>query len=248
MLMENDAPMQLKFLSRKHLYNPDMKGRIVLYIACLLMPASLAVAEDGARRDLPVILLTGFEPFGEGRPPNPSWEGIKALDGQVWREHKLVAQRLPVVWGSPQKHLEPWLTDLKPVAVFSFGQGGGYRLETMADNRRGDGHDNDGRLPGERKIFADGADRLASSIDAPALSKLLMQRGYDVPLSREAGNYLCEECLYTLEYLKQRDKLSATVLFCHVPPLAPGRYEAADVEKFVLTMLDAWSEIYHVRP
>ena len=32
----------------------------------------------------PVILLTGFEPFGAGKPPNPSWEGIKSLDGQEW--------------------------------------------------------------------------------------------------------------------------------------------------------------------
>ena len=37
---------------------------------------------DEAKANMPVILLTGFEPFGEKKPPNPSWEAIKTLDGQ----------------------------------------------------------------------------------------------------------------------------------------------------------------------
>ena len=48
--------------------------------------------------DAPVIVLTGFEPFGEKRPANPSWEGISALHDTAWNGHRIVAIQLPVVW------------------------------------------------------------------------------------------------------------------------------------------------------
>ena len=75
-----------------------------------------------AAADKPVILLTGFEPFGAKRPPNPSWEAIAPLHDTEWHGYRLVAVQLPVVWGAPLKELEPRIQQLKPVAVFSFGQ------------------------------------------------------------------------------------------------------------------------------
>ena len=60
---------------------------------------------------------------------------------------------------------------------------------------------------------------------------------------RLAGRYLCEETLYTLEYLKSKNKLE-TVLFCHVPPLGTRVGEksvtAEYIEQFVKDMLEAW--------
>ncbi len=153
-----------------------------------------------------------------------------------------------MVWGAPQKHLEPLLKELKPAAVFSFGQGGGYALETVADNRRAKALDNNDAAPTEREIFPGAPDTLAATIKAQSLVEALKKRDYRVAISREAGNYLCEECLYTLEYFKQRDKLASTVLFCHVPPLKKDHYEPADVERFVLAMLDAWQEVYPPQP
>ncbi|MBQ5973370.1 MAG: pyroglutamyl-peptidase I, partial [Oscillospiraceae bacterium] len=43
------------------------------------------------------MLITGFEPFG-GETVNPSWEAVKALDGEIgsWR---LVRLCLPVEFG-----------------------------------------------------------------------------------------------------------------------------------------------------
>ena len=81
----------------------------------------------------PVILLTGFEPFGPNKPPNPSWEGIKKLDGRTWRGHKLVARQFKVIWGEPLAQLNKLIDELHPVAVFSFGQGGGYALEHVPE-------------------------------------------------------------------------------------------------------------------
>jgi pyroglutamyl-peptidase len=192
---------------------------------------------------LPVILLTGFEPFGAGRPPNPSWEGVKRLDGQQWQGYRLVAKQLPVVWGEPLPLLGKWIDEYNPIAIFSFGQGGGYALETIANNRRGDGHDNSGRAAPSKLIVSDGPDQFTATIDAARLTKRLKERGHDVAISRAAGNYLCEECLYSLEYLKAQRKLDkTTVLFLHVPPLGE-RYKPADSERFIRDVLECWREI-----
>ena len=97
----------------------------------------------------PCLLLTGYEPFGEGRPPNPSWEGIKELDGQLWKGYRLVCKQLPVVWGAPLEQLEPWVFQYQPVAIFSFGQGGprSFAIESYARNERGGHKDNKGGKP-----------------------------------------------------------------------------------------------------
>src|ERR1051325_1201190 len=65
----------------------------IFTLGCYL---SLYARDHSASR--PVILLTGFEPFGKDRPANPSWEGIKELDGQTWNGYRLVCKQLPVIW------------------------------------------------------------------------------------------------------------------------------------------------------
>lgn len=70
--------------TRRHLVSAVIAGLAGL----LSLPAGAITAEPpGLER--PIILLTGFEPFGAGRPPNASWEGIKDLDGREgkgWNE------------------------------------------------------------------------------------------------------------------------------------------------------------------
>lgn len=220
-----------------------MSWRYIVLAMVLLFSADHVFGQGTKEAKMPVILLTGFEPFGPSRPPNPSWEGVRQLDGQTWRGHKLVARQLPVVWGAPRENLQAWLEELEPVAVFSFGQGGGYALETVADNARLRAEDNAGKLPPDLAILSNGPKQLTATIDAKAMIKHLGKRGYEVHLSREAGNYLCEECLYSLEYLKAKQKRELTVSFCHLPPLAEGKYEPKDSQQFVLAFLEAWREL-----
>ena len=195
---------------------------------------------------LPVILLTGFEPFGAERPPNPSWEGIKTLDGTEWRGHRLVCKQLPVIWGKPLEQIEGWVAELKPVAIFSFGQGGGgaFALESRAANRRGGGADNDGQRPPQPQIVSDGPDELKATIDCQRLKDWLTEKGHSVRISKNAGAYLCEETLYTLEYLKTKNQQPAHVMFCHVPPLDGKKVTPEFVQTFVLDLLSAWGDVY----
>jgi pyroglutamyl-peptidase len=200
-------------------------------------------SSNDAQGPLPVILLTGFEPFGPGRPPNLSWEGIESLDGQQWNGYQLVCKRLPVVWGKPMELLSDWISKYKPVAVFSFGQGWAFSLETRAFNQRGYAEDNNGQHPSQANIVVDGPRELAATIDAKQLVQLLSKKGYPIRVSHDAGHYLCEENLYTLEYLKATKKLNIDVSFCHIPSGRNGA-TAASINQFVTDVLNCWKEIH----
>jgi pyroglutamyl-peptidase len=225
-------------------------GVAAVAVALAFAPASVAVAAPPAKGDLPVILLTGFEPFGKKKPPNPSWEAIKDLDGREWEGYKLVARRLPVVWGTPLKELEGWVAEYKPAAVISLGQGreGGFSIESWAYNRRAaDAKDNLDDKPSIADVVADGPKRFDASIDSLKLAKRLAEKGYRVDVSTNAGRYLCEETLYSLEYLKAADKIGGPVLFCHVPPLGSKLTKTKVVtedyvERFAKDLLETWRD------
>jgi pyroglutamyl-peptidase len=190
----------------------------------------------------PVILLTGFEPFGPARTPNPSWEAIKALDGTIWHGYRLVCRQLPVVWGMPLPTLRKAIAEVHPVAVFAFGQGADFTIETMAENRRENLRDNLGVQPSQRDIIPGGPVRLSSSRDASALADVLASQGYRVRVSSDAGGYLCEETLYCLEYLRQSQFPEMSVLFCHVPGPESDPESLTSVQNFVRGVLVAWND------
>ena len=197
----------------------------------------------------PVIVLTGFEPFGEKRPPNPSWEGIAKLHDTQWQGHRIVAIQLPVVWGAPQQTLAPEIARLNPVAVFSFGQGrsGAFAIETRALNQRGPIPDNQGQTPPQPLIAGDGPTEYRSSFPFQALCDHLNNAGFRTQISENAGQYLCEETLFTLELLRRRAKTPPDVAFCHVPPLGSmiGQQvvDAQYVRSFVLQVLSGWQKV-----
>ena len=207
-----------------------------------LAQISPAVLADDVK---PVILLTGFEPFGPSRPANPSWQGIRNLHQTEWHGHQIIAHELPVVWGEPLKHLQQLIEQHKPVAVFSFGQGGadGFALEARASNQRGQIPDNDGKLPTKTAITADGPAEFKASLDCDMMQHRLADKGYPVRVSRRAGQYLCEETLYSLEYLHAKHP-ELDVAFCHVPPLGATvsgkRVDAKYIQQFVSDYLETW--------
>lgn len=225
------------------------QARVRLVVAILLC-FSVFECRPGFADDkkLPVILLTGFEPFGERRPPNPSWEGIAALNDTEWNGHRLVAMQLPVIWGEPIQQIGIQVDQWKPVAVFSFGQGasGAFAIETRARNQRGEIADNSGSLPQLPLIVGDGPTEYTSEFPADKVIGLLTQKGYSVRRSEDAGQYLCEETLYSLESLRRSRKIPS-VAFCHVPPLGSmmgDRVVDADyVQKFVVDYLAAWQTV-----
>jgi pyrrolidone-carboxylate peptidase len=228
----------------------------------LLAPGSRLGADESAKSkpgldkdatSRPVILLTGFEPFGKRRPPNPSWEAIKDLDGKEWKGYQLVCKELPVVWEAPLKQLPELFAQYKPVAVFSFGAGGkgAFSLECKAGNQRAKPDkkkrpilDNRGDKAPAPTILKDGPEYFQASIHWANFAFLLAEKGYPIRVSTNAGGYLCDETFYTLEWIRATKHLSTPVLFCHVPPLGSkiGEMEvtATYVHGFVKDVLDTW--------
>ncbi len=195
------------------------------------------------------ILLTGFEPFGEGST-NSSWEAIKGLDGRVIEGHRIVAGRIPVVWDAPMKRLQPLLEKHKPVAVFAFGQEfeGVFRFEKIARNRRGASlRDNRGRLPARQEIIEGGREKYVSKFPIDKLKPAIDRAGLPFKISEDAGGYLCEEATYVLEHLRHA-RGGFDCAFFHVPPLGEkievaGKRVTCDREilrGFVSMVVRAW--------
>lgn len=149
-----------------------MTSRGVLLAMALLIGCAAgefaSLADNNVPVAKPIILLTGFEPFGEQRPANPSWEGVRDLNGTDWMNYRIVAKELPVVWGQPLKQLEEHIDALHPVAIFSFGQGapGAFAIESRAVNNRGQIPDNSGELPSTQLIADDGPEEFHSTFPA----------------------------------------------------------------------------------
>ncbi len=237
---------------------PARAGRLLVYSlvgAGALLPFEGAAAGrsgpgEKAAPKPPVILLTGFEPFGRTKPPNPSWEAIKDLDGKDWKGFRLVCKQIPVVWGAPREHLQKWIDQYQPVAIFAFGQGGpdGFTFESKASNWRGKKNkDNAGKRPPTPAIVDGGPDGFDATIACDQLARSLQKKHYLARVSTKAGRYLCEEMLYTLEYLKATRPLAGTVMFCHVPALN-GFIPCDHLTKEYLGRLAALTLQYHGKP
>ncbi len=158
-------------------------------------------------------LVTGFEPF-DGRMINGSWLAARTLNS--------VAETLKVavLWQEPLRVLRPICEQHCPTTIIALGEGreGWFDIETRARNRRGDRLDNHGNKPDPVDIWPGGEESLDASVDARALHRDLMQAGYPIRVSRDAGAFLCEEMLYTLEMLRCRHERLTTVCFVHLPP------------------------------
>ncbi|MDO9319238.1 MAG: hypothetical protein Q7V56_13675 [Gammaproteobacteria bacterium] len=165
------------------------------------------------------ILLTGFEPF-DGREHNASWIAVSALAQQHPPGVELRAALIPVCWGAPRRVLDPIIAEWQPHVIIGMGEGeaGVFRLETMANNTRRERADYDGRFPEGRVIDPHGPLCRTASADCSTLCRELAERCIPVRVSTDAGAFLCEELLYTLEGMRAAQETLDTVLFVHVPP------------------------------
>ena len=165
------------------------------------------------------ILLTGFTPF-EGRKHNASWIAASALAERPYAALELRAALIPVCWGAPRRVLAPLVTEWQPHCIIGLGEGeaGVFRLETLAHNTRRERADNDGVFPQKRVIDEHGPQCREASADCTNLSAALAAKGVPVRISTDAGAFLCEELLYTLEAMRATHETLDTVLFVHLPP------------------------------
>ena len=160
------------------------------------------------------ILVTGFTPL-DGRQINASWVAASSLRGA-----DIETAEIPVIWGAATEFLESACNDHCPELIISLGEGseGWFDIETLASNTRKERPDNNDRLPHGAPIAANGPAFRNITNDLGSLQRHLANHGYPARLSSDAGQFLCEEALYSLAQLKETYNQLKLVIFCHVPP------------------------------
>lgn len=210
------------------------------FLVCLaLFCAACATAAEGDA--VPVILLTGFEPFG-GAKINESWETIKTFQGKTVGGHRIETERLPVVYDEMDAPLQAAIDKHKPAIMICFGVGTDVvTLETTARNGYHPQHprDNKDRTPPRKQILPGAPAEIPTALPADAILAALKTAKIGAVHSQDAGGYLCNECFYRLMSRKNPPPLRG---FIHVPPYgkvdpAGGTFDAEKLCKAVDAIL-----------
>jgi pyroglutamyl-peptidase len=176
----------------------------------------------------PVVLLTGFEPFG-GSPVNPSALAVRALEGRIIAGHRVVTAELPTVFGQSLEVLQGLVRRHAPRVVLCCGQAGGrpaISLERVAinvDDARIP--DNAGAQPVDRPVVAGGPAAYFTTLPIKAMLRALRDAGIAAEVSQTAGTFVCNHVFYGLMHM-MADRADARVRggLVHVPWM-PGQGE-----------------------
>lgn len=169
----------------------------------------------------PVILLTGFDPFGTDAI-NPSWLVARALQGQRIARHTVVAAQLPTVFGQALLRLGALHRQLQPALTVCLGQAGGRaalsieRIGINVDDARIP--DNQGAQPIDTAVVPGGPAAYFASLPVKAMLRAVQRAGVACEVSQTAGTFVCNHVLYGLMHLLAREGVGGMRGgFVHVP-------------------------------
>jgi pyroglutamyl-peptidase len=176
--------------------------------------------------DLPCVLLTGFEAFGDdpsGQGLNPSALAARALHGKRIAGHRMVASVLPCVFGQSVTALKALVLAHRPALVVCVGQAGGragISIERIAVNLDDAPlPDNAGRMLHNTPVVASGPAAYFSTLPVQAMLAALQRAGTPCELSSSAGHFVCNHVFYALMHLLAKKKSTVRGGFVHVPYL-----------------------------
>jgi pyroglutamyl-peptidase len=167
----------------------------------------------------PIILLTGFEPFG-AETSNPSWEVAARLAEATIGTAQVKALRLPVDCKRAASEAKTAIARLKPAVVIGLGQAGGrtaLSIEKVAINLADERADREsGERAEGRAIVRGGPDAYFARLPITSMVDAITQRGIPATMSLSAGAYVCNTVMYvTLHQLRRRPDVPAG--FIHLP-------------------------------
>lgn len=172
----------------------------------------------------PVVLLTGFDPFG-GDIVNPSWEAVRRLHGDTVHGHRIEAVELPTAFARGATALLDALDRHRPALTLCTGLAGhrsALSLERVSVNLI-DARipDNDGAQPVDVPCVAGAPDAYFTTLPAKAALRALERAGIPAELSLTAGTFVCNHVFHVLMHALAADPARPRGGFVHVPPL-PG--------------------------
>lgn len=169
----------------------------------------------------PVILLTGFEPFG-GDSLNPSWEVARVLHGAPVAGACVVSVCLPCEFGESLAVLRQALRQHRPVLVLCLGLAASRaelsleRVAVNVDDARIP--DNAGRQPIDQPVVPGATTAYFSRLPIKAIVQGLQAQGLPAGVSQSAGTFVCNHVFFGLMHaLRRRPQVRAG--FMHLPLL-----------------------------
>lgn len=175
------------------------------------------------------VLLTGFGPFGKYNE-NSSWAVAEKVTACGVVGAQVMVKRLPVSFAGVGIALRKAVEECHPDVIIMLGQCAGVdyiKLERIAINMMdATTPDNEGYMPDEEPICADGAAALFTDMDIKELRRVVEELGIPAKVSNSAGLYVCNRTYYeALRLCNERPGMKA--LFVHLP-LYEGQPSAAE--------------------
>ena len=169
-----------------------------------------------------VILLTGYEPFGEFKK-NSSIEACRKLDGMIYHGYKVAVKEITMDFSKVREVIEGLVEHYKPSAVICTGVSGGgseIAVERVAVNvgtalpPRWEG---DEEL--DKPIREDGPTAYFTTLPYRELVEAVKEAKIPARLSSTAGTVGCNQIFYHLMDYLARSNMDLPAGFIHVPRL-----------------------------
>ncbi|MEI5995333.1 pyroglutamyl-peptidase I [Candidatus Enterococcus mansonii] len=165
------------------------------------------------------VLVTGFDPF-DGATVNPAYEAVKRLPDEI-AGAKVIKLEVPTVFKESSSRLKAALKLHKPDIVICVGQAGGrsaISLEQVAINlAEARIPDNQGNQPSGERLEEDGDTAYFTTLPIKAMMKNVQDHGLPATISYTAGTFVCNEIMYRLLYMIDKEDLNIKGGFIHVP-------------------------------
>lgn len=168
---------------------------------------------------MPIVLLTGFEPF-DGGASNPSWTAVQVVRERWDGAAEIQVRQLPVDFARVDGALRAALDEVDPDVVVSVGLAGGIeaikveRIAINVDDARIP--DNAGFQPIDEPVVDGGPAAYFSTLPIKAAVSAVRAAGIAAEVSQTAGTYTCNHVFYRLMHeLRQRPGVRGG--FVHIP-------------------------------
>ncbi len=167
------------------------------------------------------VLITGFDPFG-GATINPAFEAVKLLPDTI-QEAEIIKIEIPTVFKKDGEVLEAAIKEHQPDIVLCVGQAGGrsgVTIEKVAINlMEARIPDNDGQQPLNQPIHEDGKNAYFATIPVKTMVNSVKAQNIPSSVSYTAGTFVCNDIMYRLLYLAEKEYPAMRGGFIHVPYL-----------------------------
>lgn len=167
------------------------------------------------------ILITGFDPFG-GAVINPAYEAVKLLPDTI-KGAEIIKIEIPTVFEKDGEVLEKAVAEHKPDVVICVGQAGGrsgMTVEKVAINlMEARIPDNDGKQPMNTPIHEDGETAYFAKLPIKAMVQSMQEKNIPARVSYTAGTFVCNDIMYRLLYMIEKEYPQMRGGFIHVPYL-----------------------------